>query len=49
MKPTLRDGLLSKWSVCEVTSMRDMRAVFDAIIVFVSIIAIGTIVMTGLP
>jgi hypothetical protein len=29
--------------------MRDMRAVFDALIVFASIIAVGTIVMTGLP
>ncbi len=29
--------------------MRDMRAVFDALIVSASIIAVGTIVMTGLP
>jgi hypothetical protein len=29
--------------------MRDMRAVFDALIVFATIIAIGTIVMTGQP
>jgi hypothetical protein len=29
--------------------MRDMRAVFDALIVFASILAIGTIVITGLP
>lgn len=29
--------------------MRDMRGVFDALIVFASIIAIGTIVITGLP
>jgi hypothetical protein len=29
--------------------MRDMRAIFDALIVFASIIAIGTMVMTGLP
>ena len=29
--------------------MRDTRTVFDALIVFASIIAIGTIVMTGLP
>jgi hypothetical protein len=29
--------------------MRDMRAVFDALIVFATIIAIGTIAMTGQP
>jgi hypothetical protein len=29
--------------------MRDMRAVFDALVVFASIIAIGTIVMTWPP
>jgi hypothetical protein len=29
--------------------MKDMRAVFDALIVFASIIAIGTIMITGLP
>jgi hypothetical protein len=29
--------------------MKDMRAVFDARIVFASIIAIGTIMITGLP
>ena len=49
LEPTLHDGLLSNWSGYEVTTMRDMRTVFDALIVFASIIAIGTIVMTGLP
>jgi hypothetical protein len=49
MEPTLHDGLFSKCSGCEVASVRDMRAVFDALIVFASIIAIGTMVMTGLP
>ena len=29
--------------------MRDMLAVFDALLVFASIIAIGTMVITGLP
>ena len=49
MEPTLHDGLLSKWSGYEVPIMKDMRAVFDALIVFASIIAIGTIMITGLP
>jgi hypothetical protein len=30
-------------------AMRDMLAVFDAFLVFASIIAIGTMVITGLP
>jgi hypothetical protein len=30
-------------------TMRDMLAVFDALLVFASIIAIGTMVITGLP
>jgi hypothetical protein len=29
--------------------MTDLRAVFDALIMFASIIAIGTMLMTGLP
>jgi len=29
--------------------MRDMRALYDALIMFASIIAIGTIMITGLP
>jgi len=36
-------------AIYEVTTMRDMRAVFDALIVFASIIAVGTIMITGLP
>ena len=33
----------------EVAIMTDMRTVFDALMVFASIIAIGTMVMTGPP
>jgi hypothetical protein len=29
--------------------MRDMRAVFDALLVFASILAVGTLMITGLP
>ena len=49
MEPTLHDGSLSKWIDYEVTTMRDKLAVFDALLVFASIIAIGTMVITGLP
>jgi hypothetical protein len=36
-------------AIYEVTIMRDMRAVFDALLVFASIIAVGTLMITGLP
>ena len=44
-----RDHNEPNWSGYEVTTMRDMRAVFDALLVFASIIMIGTIVTTWLP